>query len=544
LFSCKFTIIRIVDIYNTRTVMSRKQLLASALKFSLSAIVIFTAIFSILLIQQKVRGVDSYFHIRYAWIIRTQGIFNTQFPYLPFSSLSKYNADLWYGFHLLLIPFTYYEDLFVGMQVATAVIATTGLLLCWLCFKRLHIWFPFFWSVVLFIGTGSNIHRFLMMRPEAISFGFTMLLFSAALTNSPILVFLAALGASFFHVSVLYISLCVITVTLLVHTIIEKNIQWKLIITFCAGSCLGLLLNPNPIGILYLTKINSIDLLLAKLSHAPLTLGQELWPFPLPSYISSIALLFTSGLLLYLAHLYTKQKLSSLFNVSLISSFVLFIFFSILTVIIAQRSDFYAVGFLVIFIGITATNYLTYIFSIHKENQLTTIIHGTIMGTVCILLLFTTLHSWFDAQSIINQLPSNRTFREAGMWLRNNTKPGDLVAYVQWEYFAPLFYYSWENRYVEGIDPTFLYVSNPTMSWKLHYLSKDTSGEYTCGVAKCSSATTEDTYYFLIHDLNASYVFLQKDRNPKLTGYLTSHPNQFTQVYSNKQEMIYKILIP
>ena len=57
-------------------------------------------------------GIDNYYHIRHAWIYQTQGIFNSDFPWLENSVIGQLGGDIWYGFHLLLIPFTFLKIYF------------------------------------------------------------------------------------------------------------------------------------------------------------------------------------------------------------------------------------------------------------------------------------------------------------------------------------------------------------------------------------------------------------------------------------------------
>ena len=65
---------------------------------------------------------DVFYHFRHAELYAsTSEIFRTDFPWVHYSVISKLSSDLWYGFHVVLIPFTLVGDRILGMQLAGAV---------------------------------------------------------------------------------------------------------------------------------------------------------------------------------------------------------------------------------------------------------------------------------------------------------------------------------------------------------------------------------------------------------------------------------------
>src|SRR5438128_12559884 len=65
----------------------------------------------------KVPDPDSLYHIQHAALYRTHGILMTGFPWLPFSVVDRYASDIWYGFHLLLLPCTLIDDPVLEIKV-------------------------------------------------------------------------------------------------------------------------------------------------------------------------------------------------------------------------------------------------------------------------------------------------------------------------------------------------------------------------------------------------------------------------------------------
>src|SRR3989344_4316759 len=64
---------------------------------------------------------DSLYYIRDAWLLRTNSLFDTQFPWTYYSSIRLLGSDIWYGGTLLLIPFTYFSNLFLGVKLAGVI---------------------------------------------------------------------------------------------------------------------------------------------------------------------------------------------------------------------------------------------------------------------------------------------------------------------------------------------------------------------------------------------------------------------------------------
>ncbi|HEY7410136.1 MAG TPA: hypothetical protein VII13_05315, partial [Vicinamibacteria bacterium] len=70
---------------------------------------------------------DSFYHLRHAWVYATRGLAHGSFPWLEFSLVGRTGADLWYGFHVLLVPLTGFGDLRDGL-IYGGVLCTAGAL--------------------------------------------------------------------------------------------------------------------------------------------------------------------------------------------------------------------------------------------------------------------------------------------------------------------------------------------------------------------------------------------------------------------------------
>src|SRR3989344_2955608 len=127
---------------------------------------------------------DSLYHLRHAWLYRTGSMVDTGFPWTYYSVIRLLGADLWYGFHLFLTPFTYFGDLLFGNK-AVGIFMTAGLLLIfgWIL-KRHQISLPFFWPFIFFFSVPNALFQLLMVRPHLLSLALSIALLSVLISGS------------------------------------------------------------------------------------------------------------------------------------------------------------------------------------------------------------------------------------------------------------------------------------------------------------------------------------------------------------------------
>src|SRR5262249_18679948 len=104
----------------------------------LALIVLFAAIAHSQLIP-LIADSDSFYHIRHAWEYRIRGIGDSSFPWAQYSAVRTCGADIWYGFHLLMIPVTLLHPLLNGIYGGAFAVTVASLWLLFLAFRRLHV---------------------------------------------------------------------------------------------------------------------------------------------------------------------------------------------------------------------------------------------------------------------------------------------------------------------------------------------------------------------------------------------------------------------
>ena len=487
----------------------------------------------------NIADADSFYHLKHAWLYKTEGISQSAFPWTQYSSVNKYSADLWYGFHILLIPLTYLADQVQAIKIGEFLVTIIALLMVYWAFRKLKLEWPLFWLALFALATADLLYRIMMLRPHPLSLGLTILLF-AFLQERPSKVrglfplFVIAILFSWIHISLSWLPILLVLALGFFNFLQNRYLGWRGAVAVFSGLILGWLARPNPFGAAKLAYIQVVKLLLEK-SSAPLRFGRELMPFYWENFVDQlipmIILLLTA--IAYLAFLKFKTKPAAWSSLAMAA-----IFFG-LTFAVARRSNEIFIAFAVIFIGLLATeyfgqpkNYRPFAGS-WQVNLLAALIFLTL-----VYMPFKTIYR-FDTYAANAFDPT--LFWEASVWLKQNSQPGEIVFNIHWDRFGQLFFWNHQNYYINGMDPIFEYDFNPSLYWKTHFYAIDAASAFTCGKIRCEAGETEETHRVLKQDFRASYIVVEKLRSPKLYKYLLT-ASGFKSVFETPAEIVFKIL--
>ena len=478
---------------------------------------------------------DGFYHIRHAEIYRTNGIWNSSFPWTQFSVIKKYGADIWYGFHIFLIPFTYFNDLVFGIKVAGIFVTFITLTLFWWALKRLGIIWPWLWPILLVTASPDLMYRLTMTRPHSITLGLSLLIFSFLIKGQARPILIASTLTSFVHLSLSWIPILLVLIVSISKKIQKLPVEWPKVQAIVLGITLGLLARPNPWGAFQLAYIQVVQILFVKINKIPLYFGRELKGLEAYGFIQNI---LPSLVILGLAFFFYKHRSQKTFasdeiknkKVALISGAILITIFLIVTLTVARRGYDILVGHTLLSAALMITVYLNSR-SHHKKIFLAS-------GLILIGLMSINSIPTFRAYMANAWKPND--FKEVSLWLKENTQPGEIIFNTRWDYFGGLFFWNPNNYYISGMDPVFQYAYNESLYWKAHFLAIDKADKLTCGKIRCTQEETEDTHTALIKDFKASYLMLRQSQNPKLYFYLVKE-NKFPLVFDNGQEAVFKI---
>ncbi len=456
------------------------------------------------------------------------------FPWTQFSVWKIYSADIWYGFHILLIPFTYLSNEFLGMKLATIFLAAGFLSVFYFILKRHRIAHPFFWTILLYFSAADFLFRLNMLRPQILSFALLPLILSFFIRGRWWPVFAVSALLAFFHLSFFWAAILIGAVAAVWIFIFEKRIEWQKLLAAAGGLILGWLLRPNPIGALKILWVQLFELILEKQRGVQLLFGEEILPLDwvgikfqlIPALVIWLAVI---AILVWTAREGKLKHADNSVKVILGASFSLSLVFLILAFVIGRRAtDLWGI-YSILF----AAQFFSWWLLCKSRNWVW-------LGLVTFLIVMIARHSYtFNLYTQASNTYAPDHLKEVSLWLRENSRPGEIVFHTAWDSFPPLFFWNQKNYYINSADPIFQYAFNKELYWKNHFIAL--SGKpYTCGSPICLPETSEDLYTVLSRDFSASYIVVELDRNSGLNQNL-SEDSRFKKVFQTEKEVVYSL---
>ncbi|MEK7500520.1 MAG: hypothetical protein AAB642_00125, partial [Patescibacteria group bacterium] len=220
---------------------------------------------------------DSFYHLGHARYYAQDGLAVADFPWMHYSVVRTLAADIWYGFHVFLIPFSLLGGT-MGIKLAGVVLTAVALsAIYWVC-RRHKLRWPVFWPLLVFVSAPNILNRFLMTRPHLLSLALAAVLFSLLIRGRLIWIFVVSALLSWFHLSLFWIAVGLAGVVFAVRLIVNRKWLWRGSFAVTAGLLIGWLARPNPFGALKLVYIQVFQLITEKQSGLPLLFGRELFP--------------------------------------------------------------------------------------------------------------------------------------------------------------------------------------------------------------------------------------------------------------------------
>jgi len=406
------------------------------------------------------------------------------------------------------------------------------------------LWAPFF-----FLAVPNVLFRYLALRPEVLSVPLALLLLSALSRRQPWLSLAVAIGITWVHLSMFWLGpgVCAVWIVaaLLVRWIggpgTDQPSVWRrlpaLTLAVAAGTTLGWLLRPHPLGAARLAWIQIAKLLFEKTGDTPLTFAVDLAPLDLPTlWVMAWPLLVPWIAALALLACAVARRWDALRampegeRVHVWVSLVMATGFLGLTVVVARRSLVLWAAFATIFLALVVSHLL-------PEGRRQAAARFLL---VAFPLLFA-FSLWRTALNVQYVAQPPDAMAEVSAWLSTHAEPGDLVFNTHWDTFGPLFAHNRVVRYVGGMDPIFQYARDPALYWEFHHLSSDAFPEATCPAPECSPENARDTHTVLREDFGARWIVVEPRRNPRLSLYLLNDP-RYRLTLETQHEAIFELL--
>ena len=413
-------------------------------------------------------GIDGFFHIKFAQIMREQGwrvLLPVEFPWLQLTILNPAEyTNHHLLFHLLLMPFTF-GDLRVGAKLAPVIFASVALLTAYQIMVEHRVRYPLLWLLVMLASAGPFLYRLSQTRRQSLTLLLLLLALYIAFKQRGR--WLVPLGFAFtwlFDGFPLLLGVC--GAAFLGNWWDRRRPDWGLIVYPALGVLLGTVVHPyfpNNVEFSYLHMLPKVLQLLGfHHDDTPIQVGNEWYPYA-AGYLwraNWLAVLLVPAGLLPLA---LDARPSRLRNVD----------GKVITLGIL------AVTFLVLFLRsrrwieaepVFATLFCAFAWSLAMPDRIADwfrarvpedrrqplAIRGVVLASLAVLVAL-----YYAVTTAMDDTRSTRNYaryRDGAQWLAANTPAGARVFATDWDDFPELFFWNTHNTYLIGLDPTYMYL--------------------------------------------------------------------------------------
>ena len=488
---------------------------------------------------------DSFYHVKMAQLIITQsGAPVLDFPWLDQTTLATAFIDQHWLYHELLA---------VAVRVAGPLLGSIGLTVgLGLLFFVVWWWWlgqairprvsttsAAVWVVSALAVAEPLIFRLNLAKAGALSLILVFLIWAAAARRRPLV--LAALIALYIYsyggwLMGVVIALVAIGVTAVHRGLVERQwragwrellAQWPVGFGLVGGVAVGLVINPYfPRNLqFYWQQVVQIGIVNYQDS---IRVGMEWFPYGFSNlFIGTV--LVTIGLVVALATLFVTARRQP---VVVWQALALTVFGAAIT-LRAQRYVEYYLPFAWTFVGLVLLPYLTAAPWRRWYRCALDLPWWQLAGTLLIMVV------WLNMASVIvgrDWLKLSAWFHRhyhpitelagASRWIAANTPPGSTVLHSDWDEFPALWYHNDHNRYIAGLDPTFLYLQ----SAEKYRLYEDVTMGRRADVAVAAS------------QFGANTVVIKKNDHPAMLAAARQDP-ALTLTYEDDEAVVFLIKI-
>ncbi len=410
-------------------------------------------------------GYDGPYHFAYSRWLRDNGV-SRQFPWWQETFLRDRFADKDFLYHVLLIPFTY-GDLQQAGKTASIVFGAGLYAAIFLALAGLGARAPTAWTLGLLAGSTTLIYRAGLLRSHVLAIAIAVLGVAAILRGRRIA---AAAAAALYCLA--HIGWHLLPGFALLHAAVasvrSRRFRTMALPAVLAGAAAGMVLNPYLPNNLRLWWVQNVQVLSAAWGGVPddLSLGLEVRPgrprdF---AYYNAGPLLFTAAgaaaLLVRRAGAGAsagdgaspRGPSNAVLALGLATA-------GTLGLALASRRfvELWA-PFSVLFAATSTTRAL-------GERRLGRRARAAAMTAGALLATLAGAHHVGQARRVLAQ-DRGLIYTACASWIRDHVAEGEIVFTTDWDEFPELFYVAPRQRYLVGLDPTFMYVTNPER-WRL-----------------------------------------------------------------------------
>ena len=479
----------------------------------------------------NVIGVDGYFHIKLAALMRERGwriLLPLEFPWLPTTILNPAEfTDHHLLFHLLLAPFTLL-DLRLGAKLAAVLFASAALLLAYGLLAAQRVRYPLLWLLVLLASASPFLYRLSMTRRQSLTLALLLLALYLAFAGRRR--WLAPLGFAFswlFDGFPLLLGVC--GAAFLGDWWQHRRPAWGLLGYPALGLALGLLLHPyfpHNLRFSYLHMLPKLGQLLGlSPGDVEIRVGTEwypyTWGFLWRTSGLAVALVPLGFLPLLLDPRPSRLRALDGAVIALAIPAVTFLALFLRSRRWIELEPAFAVLFCAVAWSRARPAWLDRRLSRLLPPRAAPLAALAAALLLAPLLYFTVSRGMDDVQVARDY---NR-YRDAARWLVRNTPPGARVFATDWDDFPELFYWNTHNTYLVGLDPTYMYLHDGPLYLRWRAITR--------GQVERPSAEIRDRY-------DAGWVFADRQHSNAFLDRAADDPG-LAVVYRDANAVIFRV---
>ncbi len=452
---------------------------------------------------------DGFYHAKASQLL-SHGQLPDKFPWMEYTTWKDNYADQHYLYHWLLVPFNNVEHL----QLSIVFFAVVFSILFWLFLSVLKVRYKPVWLGLMLLTSVDFLFRINLIKANSLSLallcaiGIGVYWYHKKAKAWWVLGFISLVSGIFvwtyggFVCVPLFIGAYCAAVLITKRKLVVAPLIASLI-----GIAVGLLLHPHHAHFISLMYDQLFQTGLGSSREVPV--GNEWLPFNLDWFVRSNAILLLFWFVAITLEIDNalKKKIQTL----PLWLHIVAIGFVILTLWHRRFVEYWA-PFAALASAITLYHYIYDI----KWQEFKDAIQNFWQIRVLLVLLgfFIVLGVGWNLKQVYGSLQGgdqSDKYKEAALWLEQNSEPGDLVLNTQWDEFPQLFYWNSKNYYMVGLDPTFMYLYNQDLYWKWRKVADDKPDDWVSII---------DLHELIANELKAKYIFIDANRNEDLPKYI------------------------
>lgn len=422
---------------------------------------------------------DSFYHTKVALLMSRQGVVES-FPWLAFTSLTEIYTDQHFLYHVFLLPFVTQIEPIFGAKLATTVINACLITLFAVFLLRSRVRWWLLPSVILLV-TNPFLFRLNLVKAPGLSIILLLvglwLLFQKRTWPLAVLGFVYVWTYGGFALLGLFAFLYAVvggfhawqkeqSVQSVFRRFHPRHVRWgklfqnvrtSMLVATGGGLLAGLLINPYFPDNLFFYWQQLFQIGIVNFQDV-VNVGGEWRPYGFIELLANTVFVSIAVLIALVAFAITRRRQTEESWMLL----VITVFFFLITLKSRRYVELY-VPFALLFASFSLRDALAgrtwrwfweQVASFSQRHVLISVLLAVYFLATSLTVVVRDLRQ-LD-RDLKNGFSANY-LAGASRWLRENTPERSIVVHSDWDEFPPLFYHNDHNRYIVGLDPTFMY---------------------------------------------------------------------------------------